>query len=234
MLENEGKIQTHISLCDPLDPQLDKPPEIFTAQLRTARFWLWFMFLVLWKRRAATGPERRIILPDLEKNKKRISSLFCKKTQKWPNKWLFYPQSDSKAVFWGSKESLVEFLRREKKKALFVSLQSEMWSLLPGPIAALRFHNSTCLVISDVGFLATLRFCSRCGLAARASEGSKPVRIRTYLHEGPQRPKQTCTNSRPETLVCKLQTGTNLHKFALPPGRHPSGGPTRGGGCKFG
>ena len=51
---------------------------------------------------------------------------------------------------------------------------------------------------------------------------------------GPKRPKQTCTNSRPEALVCKLRTGTNLHKFAPPRGRLPSGGPTRSGGCKFG
>ena len=51
---------------------------------------------------------------------------------------------------------------------------------------------------------------------------------------GPKRPKQTCTNSHPETLRCKLRTGTNLHKFAPPRGRRPSGGPTRSGGCKFG
>ena len=50
----------------------------------------------------------------------------------------------------------------------------------------------------------------------------------------PKRPKQTCTNSRPQTLAYKLRTGTNLHRFAPPRGRHPSAGPTRGGGCKFG
>ena len=50
---------------------------------------------------------------------------------------------------------------------------------------------------------------------------------------GPKRPKQTCTNSRPEALICKLRTGTNLHKFAPPRGRHPSGGPTRGGGVQI-
>ena len=32
--------------------------------------------------------------------------------------------------------------------------------------------------------------------------------------KGPKRPKQTCTNSRSEALVCKLRTGTNLHEFA--------------------
>ena len=54
-----------------------------------------------------------------------------------------------------------------------------------------------------------------------------PSEIAPTCTRGPKRPKQTCTNSRPEALVCKLRTGTNLHKFAPPRGRLPSGGPTR-------
>ena len=34
----------------------------------------------------------------------------------------------------------------------------------------------------------------------------------------------------PHALICELRTGTNLHKFAPPRGRHPSRGPPRGGG----
>ena len=49
----------------------------------------------------------------------------------------------------------------------------------------------------------------------------------------PEKPKQTCTNSRPQALVCELRTRTNLHKFAPPRGRHPSGGPTGGGGLQI-
>ena len=56
---------------------------------------------------------------------------------------------------------------------------------------------------------------------------------------GPTRPPKdqnkhvTCTNSRPHALICELQTGTNLHKFGPPRRRHPSGGPTRGGGVQI-
>ena len=43
----------------------------------------------------------------------------------------------------------------------------------------------------------------------------------------PKRRKQTCTNSRPQALVYKLQTGTNLHKL-VPRGRHPSSSSAEG------
>ena len=61
-----------------------------------------------------------------------------------------------------------------------------------------------------------------------------PSKIPPTCTRRPKRPKQTCTNSRPHALVCELQTGTNLHKFAPPHGRHPIRGPTGGGRCKFG
>ena len=68
----------------------------------------------------------------------------------------------------------------------------------------------------------------------RSQRAPNPSEFAPTCTRGPKKPKQTCTNSRPEALLCKLRTGTNLHKFAPPLGRHPSGGPTRSGGCKFG
>ena len=63
------------------------------------------------------------------------------------------------------------------------------------------------------------------------SESSKPAQICTYLHERPRKTKTNMYKFAPHALVCELRTGTNLHKFAPPRG---SGGPTGGGGCKFG
>ena len=44
----------------------------------------------------------------------------------------------------------------------------------------------------------------KCVFNSRPLFSSKPVQIRTYLHETPQTPKQTCTNSRPHALGCEL------------------------------
>ena len=65
------------------------------------------------------------------------------------------------------------------------------------------------------------------------SESSKPVQIRIYLHETPQKTKINMYKFAPSRPPLKALDRTNLHKFAPPRGRHPSEGPTGGGGCKF-
>ena len=114
-------------------------------------------------------------------------------------------------------------------------------SIRHGWLSNLDKLNHQCIVI-DIGSLDETDFDwipidptnSMLNLVVFVQRAPNPSEFAPACTRGPKRPKQTCTNSRPEALVCKLRTGTNLHKFAPPRGRLRSGGPTRGGGCKFG
>ena len=75
---------------------------------------------------------------------------------------------------------------------------------------------------------------SDAGLDTFTSESSKPSQIRTYLHETLQKTKTDMYKFASQALLCELQTGTNLPKFAPPHGRHPSGVSTHNGGSKIG
>ena len=107
--------------------------------------------------------------------------------------------------------------------------RSHFWRDLPEAPALLFLKRSDliCKIRSYVRFLIRPDPLGKC---QRAPNPSKFAPICTRR---PKRPKQTCTNLRPQTLVCELRIGTNLHKFAPPRGRHPSRGPTGSGGCKF-
>ena len=70
-------------------------------------------------------------------------------------------------------------------------------------------------------------------LTLTVQRAPNPSKFAPTCARRPKRPKQTCTNSRPQALIYKLRTGTHLHKFAPPRGRHSSGGPTRGGGVQI-
>ena len=71
------------------------------------------------------------------------------------------------------------------------------------------------------GFLPALNFHLqnyglRCFSFAQIQWAPNPSEFAPTCTRAPKRPKQTCTNSRPEALVCKLRTGTNLHTNSHP------------------